>query len=281
MRSPASTAELALLVEVSATPTPGNVDRERDLDGLRFEQFLAGATGARPGLDLAAEGQRTGAAFERAVDGMAGSAGTNTQFGALLLLTPLVRAAAEDDCTPEAATAVAEGTTVADAADFYRAFDHVDVRVDDPPEGMEPLDVRRGSDAVPTVEDRDLTLYDVLESSADRDGIAREWVGGFERTFHAANLLTDEPADRPLSERAARVHLQLLAEEPDSLIATKFDDETAEEVRRRAAEINPADPTAVDALDSHLVEHGLNPGTTADLLAGGLFVALQREEVDV
>jgi len=70
-RPVAADAELALLLEVSTTPTPGNVDRERDLPNLRFEQFLAGAVGARPGLAAAADGAPVGEAFERAVTGMA------------------------------------------------------------------------------------------------------------------------------------------------------------------------------------------------------------------
>ena len=39
-RSPADDAVLALLLEVAGTPKPGNVDRRRDLDDLRFESFL-------------------------------------------------------------------------------------------------------------------------------------------------------------------------------------------------------------------------------------------------
>jgi hypothetical protein len=106
-----------------------------------------------------------GVAFERAIAGMSRQSGGNTQFGALLLLVPLVRAAAEVAGTSRAAdargalqradaAAVVEATTVADAADFYRAFEHVDVAVADPPEGMDALDVRRGADAIPAVRER-------------------------------------------------------------------------------------------------------------------------------
>ena len=38
MRDPAENAQLALLLEVTGTPKPGNVDRHRDYPGLRFEQ---------------------------------------------------------------------------------------------------------------------------------------------------------------------------------------------------------------------------------------------------
>ena len=288
----AELAQLALLLEVSGTPKPGNVDRCREYPDLRFEHFLAGAVGARPGLEAAADpdGPGVGGAFERAVSGMSQQSGGNTQFGALLLVVPLARAAVRGDLTPGGASAVVEATTVEDAAGFYRAFDHVDVSVAEPPEGWDPLDVRRGSEAVPALRERDLRLRDVMVESADRDGVAREWVGGFERSFRAADLIAqgdahahgagDSDVDRPLTDRAAAAYLELLAGEPDPFVAIQHDRATAEEVaeRARAALAGTADPAD---LAEDLVERGINPGTTADLVAAGLFVALADGRVSV
>ncbi|MFB6244364.1 MAG: triphosphoribosyl-dephospho-CoA synthase, partial [Halobaculum sp.] len=266
---PAANAELALLIEVAATPTPGNVDREREYPDLRFEQFLAGAVGAREGLERAAAGDPLGESFETAVAGMSRQRAGNTQFGCLLLLVPLVAAAAGVE---ESVRAVCESTTVEDAVNFYRAFDHVDVAVDDPPEGMEPLDVRRGAAAVPTVRDRQVTLWDVLSDAAPHDGNAREWAEGFPRTFDAAaSIVADEG---PVTDRVARVFLDLLAAEPDTLIETKHGRETAERVTRRAEEIDS--PEAASEWAAALVADGINPGTTADVTAAATFVALQR-----
>ncbi len=278
-RSPAANAELALLLEVAGTPKPGNVDRARDHPDLHFEHFLAGAVGARPGLEMAAEGSSLGRAFERAVAGMSAQSGGNTQFGSLLLLTPLVRPASTATLTPETVTRVVEETTVDDAVGFYRAFEHVDVAVGDPPDGMEPLDVRRGTAAVPAVKEREVTLYDIMARSADHDGIAAEWTGGFERTFATADRITDD--DGPLTDRAARAFLWLLADEPDTLLATTQGEEIARSVTERAREARERGPNAVETLADELVAEGLNPGTTADLVAGGLFVALESGEVSV
>ncbi len=275
-RTPAEDAQLALLLEVAGTPKPGNVDRRRDFGDLRFEHFLAGAVGAGRGLRAAASGAPVGEAFEEAVAGMRHQRGGNTQFGCLLLLVPLVRAAAADDLSPAGASAVAQDTTVADAAGFYRAFEHVDVAVDDPPEDAPALDVRRGADAVPVLEDRELTLYDVMELSAPRDGNAREWTEGFPRTFDAAAGMLED--DGPAPDRVARAFLDLLAGEPDSLVAAQHGDETAEAVRRRAAAAREADDPAAAAeeLADELVAEGYNPGTTADATAAATFVALER-----
>ncbi|WP_276250416.1 triphosphoribosyl-dephospho-CoA synthase [Haloarcula rara] len=272
-RTSVQNAELALLLEVTGTPKPGNVDRERDFDDLRFEHFMAGAVGARPGLALAADGEPVGQAFEAAVVGMADQSAGNTQFGALLLLAPLVAAASEGDLTPAGADRVARGTTVADAADFYRAFEHVDVAVDDPPDGMEPLDVRRGSEAIPELEAQGLTLFDVMAESADVDGIAAEWVGEFARVFEAAEAILAD--DGPVPDRAARLFVELLAEDADTFVVTRNGPDAAAEVQRRAEAVLDGEEDAT-ALAEELVARDINPGTTADLVAGALFVALER-----
>jgi triphosphoribosyl-dephospho-CoA synthase len=273
MRTTTENAQLALLLEVSGTPKPGNVDREREYPDLRFEHFVAGAVCARDGLRLAAGGAAVGESFRRAIAGMSQQSGGNTQFGAILLLTPLVRAAAESDLTPDGTKRVVEETTVEDAAKFYKAFEYVDVAVDEPPEGLEPLDVRRGADAVPAVREREVTLGELMARSAETDGVAAEWTAGFPRTFDAAAQLGQE--DGPVTDRAASVYLDLLAEEVDTFVVTQHDRETAEEVRERAAAARDGDED-VRELAAEFVDRDINPGTTADIVAGALFVALER-----
>jgi triphosphoribosyl-dephospho-CoA synthase len=274
-RRPAADAELAMLLEVAGTPKPGNVDRQRDLVDLRFEHFLAGAVGARPGLTAAESGEPVGTAFERAVAGMAAQEGGNTQFGTLLLLVPLVAATADDGApTRNAVTDVVTTTTVEDAAAFYRAFDHVDVLVGEPPSAAPDLDVRRGSDAVPAVRDREVALVDVMDMAAPEDGVAAEWVDGFERTFATADRL--ESGEGSILDRAAAAFLEHLAEEPDTLVTTKHGADVARSVSERAADLLGASRNEVEAFADDLVERGINPGTTADVTAAGLYVALRR-----
>jgi triphosphoribosyl-dephospho-CoA synthase len=273
MRDGAENAQLALLLEVSGTPKPGNVDRHREYDDLRFEQFLAGAVGALSGLERAATGASVGSAFEEAVEGMSHQSGGNTQFGALLALVPLVSAAAAGRLTPEGVSAVVADTTVGDACAFYRAFEHVEVAVDDPPEGSDDLDVRRGSEAAETIRERGLTLADVMELSADRDGVAAEWTSGFERSFEAAEWLLED--DGPVCERTSRTFLRLLAAEPDTFVATRNGRAAAEEATRRARAVLDGEE-APEELAAEFVERDINPGTTADLTAAALFVALER-----
>lgn len=270
--TPAENAQLALLLEVSGTPKPGNVDRDRDLDDLRYEDFLSGAVGAGAGL-RAAESEPVGEAFERAVRGMADRHGRNTQFGALLLLIPLVRAASEGDLSSAGVGRVVSDTTVEDAAAFYRAFEHCSVFVSDPPEGANDLDVRRGAAAIPALEERGLNLYDVVALGAEEDDVAREWTGGFERSFGVTDRI--EALSGPLSDRAARVFCQELARHPDTLVTKKHGEEIARRVSEQVAAFD-GDERMLGALARVFVERGINPGTTADIVAAGLFVALER-----
>ena len=297
---PARHAELALLLEVAGTPKPGNVDRRRDLSGLHFEHFLAGAVGSGRGLHLAEAGETVGTAFETAVEGMGKQGGGNTQFGCLLLLVPLVRAAADGDLSPEGVTDVVRSTTVDDAVSFYRAFEHVDVAVSDPPEDAPDLDVRRGAEAAPALREQSLTLFDVMELSAERDANARvlipkilkwgfnclwacevsaerdanarEWTGGFERTFRAAEAILAD--DGPVTDRIARAFLDLLTEEPDTLVVTNHGEAVARDVMDRAAAVS--DLAEADELAESFVAEGINPGTTADIVCAATFVALER-----
>lgn len=273
MRTTTENAQLALLLEVSGTPKPGNVDRHREYDDLRFEHFVTGAVCARDGLRLAAGRADVGESFRRAVAGMSQQSGGNTQFGALLLLTPLVRASAAHGLSPDGTREIVAETTVEDAEKFYKAFEYVDVAVDDPPEGMEALDVRRGEDAIPTLRERELTLADVMEESAPRDGVAAEWIEGFPRTFDAAETILDGTG--PATDRAAEAYLELLADQPDTFVTIQHDEETAAEVRRRAAAVRDGEED-VEEFAAELVERNVNPGTTADIVAGALFVTLER-----
>ncbi|MFW6382778.1 MAG: triphosphoribosyl-dephospho-CoA synthase, partial [Haloferacaceae archaeon] len=154
-----------------------------------------------------------------------------------------------------------------------RAFEHVDVSVAEPPAELDDLDVRRGSAAVPTLHARNLTLEAIMARSADHDGVAREWIGGFERSFWAADLL--EELDGPVTDRASTVFLELLAAEPDTFVEINHDEDTARAVSERARAVLSGEEDA-DELAVEFVDREINPGTTADIVAAGLFVALER-----
>ncbi len=89
--TPAEQAQMAMMLEVTAFPKPGNVDRCHDFPSTRLEHFLASIILSRPSLDSASEpGASVGAVLYDAVARTNIHSGGNTHFGAFLLLIPLI-----------------------------------------------------------------------------------------------------------------------------------------------------------------------------------------------
>lgn len=280
MLTPGRAATLALLLEATSDPTPGNVDRGHDHGDTALHQFVGSAVAVGPALAPAAEGAPLGATVEEAAAASGRHRGGNTHFGAILLLAPLVAGAGAGDPVDGAEGAV-EATTVEDAERFYAAFDHVEVAL--PPiaeTDVDPaLDARDPRAARAAVRDRGLTLADLMAAGAEDDGIAREWTEGFPATADAADRLErhhDPAAVDGVEQAVVATHLALLADRPDGHVATVHGRDVAEQVRDRAAAVRDDDGDLA-AFDAELVERGINPGTTADIVAGGLYLALRRD----
>ena len=71
-------------------------------------------------------------------------------------------------------------------------------------------------------------------------------------------------------------HLQLLSQQPDSLIVRKSGLVEGQAIQQLVSETNRNDLDARQELDQHLRRDGnrFNPGTTADLIAAALFVLI-------
>jgi triphosphoribosyl-dephospho-CoA synthase len=73
----------------------------------------------------------------------------------------------------------------------------------------------------------------------------------------------------------------LLSREPDTFVVDTHGRDAARSVMVRAQEAREGGPDLVEAFAESLVESGINPGTTADVTAGALFVALERDGIEV
>ena len=259
--TPVERAQMAMVLEVTAYPKPGNVDRCHDYETTRLEHFLASAVLARPALERAASGDGgLGEVFREAVRLSSGGGGGNTHFGAFILLVPLLRGGD----IPGAVRAV-QASTVADALEFYRAFSETKVRM--LPE--DPLDVA-SPQAAGTIRSRGITLFGVMDHSKGHDMVAREWVNGFALTRRAAGLLHASGCGR---EGVVAAFLRLLAEETDTFIVKEHGSAVAGEVRRRAGEVL-AGREELAALDADCIARGINPGSIADIVIAGIYIAL-------
>ncbi|HXE57491.1 MAG TPA: triphosphoribosyl-dephospho-CoA synthase [Gemmatimonadales bacterium] len=276
-RSPdrvATMAQLAALLEASA-PKPGNVSPGRRFHDTSYEDFLASAAAIGPALRLAGE-RPLGATILAAVEATIGLTGVNTNLGIVLLLAPLARAA----LLRPGATALRESlrrvlaeTTVEDAEATYAA-----IRLARP--GGLGRAAREDVAAAPTI-----PLRETMRLAADRDTVAREYVTDFAVTFEVGwpAAIAARRAGLSWPEATVETFLAILAAVPDTLVARKLGRAAAEAIARRAAEIaalggvrSEAGRRELARFDEELRDprNTRNPGTTADLTAAALFVAL-------
>lgn len=263
-------ATLACLLEATA-PKVGNVHRGADFENLTFADFVISAVAIGPAMENA-KTIGVGAAILEAIGATRQLVDTNTNLGMVLLLAPLAAVPREEPLA-NGIGKVFHGLTANDCGLVYEA-----IRLAQPG-GMgkvEEMDVA-------TEAPNDLLV--AMAAAADRDLIAQQYVTDFALVLDKVAPWLCESARRwSLTEAIIHTHLRLLAEYPDSLIARKCGPELAQEVSTYAAAVlaagSPGDDSfneAVADLDFFLRSdgHRRNPGTTADLIAAGLFALLR------
>jgi triphosphoribosyl-dephospho-CoA synthase len=272
-------AQLAMILEVSATPKPGNIDRDHNYTDTRFEHFLASAVGVYPILEKAAL-SKAGIGrliYDSVMESSKWQSGGNTHFGAFILLIPLVMAGGRCEnkkCLKEEVSRIVRETTVDDAFEFYRAFSRAGVKV----KPVADLDLT-DTDSIEKIMTQGLTLFDLMEISASYDMIAEEWVNGFEKTFECRVLIQEKIKKYGINDAVVLTFMELLSRNKDTFIRTKFDIMKAEDISMRATSIlQKGDMKGIMndicQFDEELLKEGVNPGSTADIIIAGLFVSL-------
>ena len=279
----ARSAQLALLLEVSAYPKPGNVDRTHDFKDTNYQHFLASSVAVYPVLREAAarergKGEGMGELIRRGVEeSVEWQSGGNTHFGALLLLIPLAMAAGACESyhaeeIKRKAKEIMLNTSVDDAVEVYRAFPKAKVKVrTDVPE----LDVMDEA-SLKAIREKKLSLYEILTISASYDLISLELVGGFEKTFRYASLLRNFAAEKSINDAITHAYLRLLSEEEDTFVEMEFGSEKSRYVLAKAKGIvnRGYELKEIEEFDDELIREGINPGSTADIIAAALFIAI-------
>ncbi len=247
-----------------------------------------------------------GELVRRAVaDAIAWQRGGDTHLGTILLLTPLAVAAGATIARRgfvdaiglrESFTKVMESTRPEDAVNVYEAIAIAR------PTGLGRVEGRAAPDvsderAKEALVERGLSLYDVMRIAAEWDTIALELTTGLRITFEVGCPTLLSVYVRTLDINVAIVHtyLTLLSSFPDTHVArivglkrarnvpeaVKIGVNKAKEVAEEAAEIlrlggliTSEGKAALFKFDERLRNEGLNPGTTADLTAASLMVAI-------
>ncbi len=272
-------AQLAMLLEVSATPKPGNIDRDHNYTDTRFEHFLASAVAVYPVLEKAARSDSgIGSLIREAInESSRWQSGGNTHFGAFILLIPLVMAAGkceEKSCLKTRVDNIVKETSVEDAIEFYRAFSESKVKV----KPVSDLDLGDAL-SIRKIKEQCLTLYNLMEISGSYDMIAQEWTEGFKKTFDCASSIQNKIKKAGINDAVVLTFMDILSYNKDTFIQTKFDSKKADEVSTRARAIMQKEgkEEIIDKIytfDEELLKDGINPGSTADIIIAGLFVSL-------
>lgn len=295
----ASCMQLAMLLEVSAYPKPGNVHRTADVPDTNYEQFLASIASMHPRLERVAVraglvmlGKTTpkeieiGLHVKELVENMVSwQYGGNTHLGSIMLLLPV--AAAGGMCLTkgdfsigrlrERIDYVVKSTTPKDAVNVYDAI------LAAKPAGLgrvDELDVHDPRSKGRILGER-IPLYRVFEMAADHDSIAKEWATNYRITFDVSHPYFEQERKKlPLNSAIINTFLRILSEVPDTFVVGEFGRKKAEEVSTKASKILKAGgmatkkgAKAVWGFDGELRKRGINPGTTADLVAAAIAVS--------
>lgn len=270
----ADALQAACLMEATARK-PGNVHPEASFADLTYEHFRLAAEVAAPIVAMSGT-TGVGQSVKQAVEATLAVAPSNANLGIVLLLAPLAAVPTELSLAA-GISGVLDRLSVDDARHVYAA-----IRL------ANPGGMGRVSDQ-DVAETPTGTLRDVMALAAERDRIARQYMFGFADVLEFAlpRLACANEFENRWEQAIIRLHLELLAEIPDSLIARKCGSAIAGEASQRARHVLdagwPDAPGAAQTLndfDSWLRADGnrRNPGTTADLVAAALFAAF-RERV--
>jgi triphosphoribosyl-dephospho-CoA synthase len=265
-------AQVACVWEVTARKA-GNVHRFRDFEDSTFLDFILSAAAVAPVLARAANAE-PGALALACVRATRAVVSTNTNLGIVLLLAPLA-AVPEEVNLRAGVEAVLASTNVEDARLVYEA-----IRL------AAPGGLGRAAEQ-DVAEQPTQTLREVMALAAGRDLVARQYANGFREVFEIGAPAVLEGIEQTESLEGAIVHaqLQLLARQPDTLIARKLGPAEAQEAGARAARVLALGwpgaregREALAELDGWLRAEGhrRNPGATADLLTAALFVLLRE-----
>lgn len=264
-------ATLAIILEASA-PKPGNVHPGAEFANLAYMDFLASAVAVGPVVGAAAK-KGLGQSLLEAVNVTQRVVATNTNLGTLLLIIPLAMIP-RDISLAAGIGSVLTNLTAEDAALVYQAIGAAQAG------GLGEVEEHDVAGPPPA------DLIAAMQLAADRDLVARQYTNDFQEVLEeVVPALRIAQAEFPLSKAIVQVQLQLLAQHGDSLVLRKCGSETNEELQRQAAAVLAADKSDIGqkltALDVwlRLDGHRRNPGTTADLIAAGLFCLLRDNEI--
>ncbi|NVM44202.1 MAG: triphosphoribosyl-dephospho-CoA synthase [Candidatus Lokiarchaeota archaeon] len=292
------------MLELSGWPKPGNVHRTKDFEVTKFEHFLAGITAIQPNIrelcekiynsidvnELEFTTIELGLFYKKAAkEMMKWQSGGNVLLGHILILAPLVSAATICMKTNKVSIEnfeiivkkLIEDATVEDTVNLYEAIRTCN------PGGLgriEKYDVY-GENSINEIKQDGITLKKIFEFSKDYDLISSEYCNGFNIVLNEGlpYFIETFEISQDINIATVNTYLKLLSNHLDTLIIRKSGKKDALEISKTASDIlshgGISTKKGLDLttkFDKVLQKQNgkLNPGTTADLVAGIIFSAL-------
>lgn len=293
----------SILLEVSATPKPGNIHRYHDFPDTMFEHFMVTAASMHKSLlDLASK------AYELAKQGAKGKLGIgkfiydsvcyarkwyvggNTNLGTSTILSVEVPATIcskvfSGTYSPQEvskwAKRIAKETTVEDAIYFYKAIRKVKpsylgkVGKAPIPDVFDPLFEEK-------LRESGKNLWDVWEYSSSWDLVSKNCITGLKITIEGYNaIMSYFELFRNWNLAVISAYLKLLSKYMDSLILRKHGLKVQKKVNEEAKVVLEMLISNVkkgikelELFDNKLYSKNINPGSIADIIAGSIMLAL-------
>ncbi len=295
--------QLAMLLEVSAYPKPGNIHRTADFKDTKYEHFLASAIAigeqfrhaANIGTkiskkEIESKNIGIGRMINNAVNDMLSwQSGGNTSLGMILLLVPIAFSAGMAFCQGNFSRVKLRNTL----GDIIKSTNHEDaLEVIKAIRKAKPGGLGRVKSFDITdnnIEKKILlekpTLLDLFKISSKHDSVANEWANNYPITFDVGHPYFIDCINNNLDTNGAIVqtYMYILSEFPDSLVIRKHGMEKAREISDNAKEIlNLGGITTIEGrerlsqldIEFKSDKRKINPGTTADLTASILSIAI-------
>ena len=278
--TPGQLATLACQLEVTAAK-PGNVHRAADFEDVTLNDFLSSGIALGSAIDAQPATGETGDMILSAAQATRWITQTNTNLGMILLICPLAKLLQrQQPITCQSIAAVIESLRGDQSRVVYEAIALAR------PGGMgqaREMDINDPNGAPEF-------LLTAMQSTAQSDMIAAQYVNGFEDVIHFVLPAIEEGQQRfkKLSWGIVYAHVKTMAQFPDSLIARKLGDVAAQKSATIATQcleqLTDQDDddfwSAVGDLDFWLRSdgHRRNPGTTADMIAAALFIGLAENK---
>lgn len=267
-------------MEVSA-PKPGNVHRGADFEDLKFEDFVISAEILGQTID-SCRAASIGTTILAVIQATMSAVATNTNLGISLLICPLAKAIQDHgQANEQTARQVINALDESDCRAVYES-----IRIANPG-GLGVVGDMDVADAAPT------NLVTAMSLAGDRDMVARQYANGFCEIFEEVVPLLCRGREQlgDLRQAIVYTHVDMISRHGDSLIARKCGPKTSDQAKFFASKaIDCFESDSIDAYFSAVGDldfwmrsdgHRRNPGTTADMIAAGLFVALASGQMQV